>query len=80
MTSRPNHSYLCVFGCTCFLNQELLKPEAQTCWSEDSVKLDDEEILQGTTATQWDTQHSDADVEVGCTDLYIVTPVYQGIH
>lgn len=54
----------------CFLNQELLKPAAQT-WSEDTcsqnVKLDDDdedENGEGTTAALWDTQHSDADVEV----------------
>lgn len=55
-----------------FLNQELLKPVAQTCWSEEtcsqSVKLDDE-TAEGTTATQWGAQHSDTDVEVGYINL-----------
>lgn len=50
----------------CFLNQELLKPVAHTCWSEESCsqssKFDDDEIVEGTSATQWGTHHSDAEV------------------
>ncbi|KAM6914113.1 dynein axonemal assembly factor 8 isoform 2-T2 [Lycodopsis pacificus] len=41
--------------------EELLKPVAQTCCSEESGQLDDDEHVEGTTVT--DSQHSDADVE-----------------
>ncbi|KAK5855870.1 hypothetical protein PBY51_007508 [Eleginops maclovinus] len=35
--------------------EELMKP----CWSENSVKVDDDYIAQGSAAPQWSTQHSD---------------------
>ncbi|XP_059203241.1 dynein axonemal assembly factor 8 [Centropristis striata] len=48
--------------------EELLKPATQTCWSEESVKLDDDETVGGTTATQWGTQHSGANVEATASE------------
>ncbi|KAK9534734.1 hypothetical protein VZT92_007162 [Zoarces viviparus] len=51
--------------------EELLKPVAQTCWSEESEQLDDDgEHVEGTTVT--DTQHSDADVEADACERGIV--------
>ncbi|XP_031717758.1 uncharacterized protein LOC116391380 isoform X2 [Anarrhichthys ocellatus] len=50
--------------------EELLKPVAQTCWSEESGQLDDDEHVEGTTVT--DTQHSDADVEADACERGIV--------
>lgn len=57
---------LCAFA---FFNQELSKPVAQACGSEEArsqnAKFDNDGNVQVTTATQWCTQHSDTDVEVG---------------
>ncbi|XP_045888791.1 dynein axonemal assembly factor 8 isoform X1 [Micropterus dolomieu] len=47
--------------------EELLKPVAHTCWSEEScsqsAKFDDDEIVEGKSATQWGTHHSDAETD-----------------
>ncbi|CAK6971210.1 dynein axonemal assembly factor 8 [Scomber scombrus] len=47
--------------------EELLKPFSQTCWSEEncsqSLKLDDDEIVESTTVTHWGTQQSGTDIE-----------------
>ncbi|XP_054463217.1 dynein axonemal assembly factor 8 [Anoplopoma fimbria] len=50
--------------------EDLLKPVPQTCWSEESVQLDDDENVEGTTVTR--TQHSDADVEADACKRGIV--------
>ncbi|XP_032392881.1 uncharacterized protein LOC116702662 isoform X1 [Etheostoma spectabile] len=52
--------------------EELLKPVAQTCWSEESMKLDDDEIVEGTTATRWGTKHSeDAEDAASCERVIV---------
>ncbi|XP_029292824.1 uncharacterized protein C16orf71-like [Cottoperca gobio] len=48
--------------------EELMK----TCWQEESVKLDDDEIVQGAAALQWGTRRSDADVEADACERGIV--------
>ncbi|XP_056258276.1 dynein axonemal assembly factor 8 [Seriola aureovittata] len=50
--------------------EKLLKPVAQTSWSEEtcdslSLKLYDDKIAENKTAVQWDTGGSDADAEAG---------------
>ncbi|XP_076608322.1 dynein axonemal assembly factor 8 [Chaetodon auriga] len=54
--------------------EELLKPVPQTYWSEEtcsqSVKLDDDEIVEVTAAAQWSTQRSD--VKAGTCGIGIV--------
>ena len=58
--------------CACVYNQELLKPVAQTCWSEESTKMDDDEIVEGTTATLWGTKHSeDAEDAASCERVIV---------
>ncbi|XP_031168309.1 uncharacterized protein LOC116059406 isoform X3 [Sander lucioperca] len=52
--------------------EELLKPVAQTCWSEESMKLDDDEIVEGTKATLWGTKHSeDAEDAASCERVIV---------
>ncbi|GLD49175.1 uncharacterized protein AKAME5_000300400 [Lates japonicus] len=61
--------------------EKLLKPVAETCWSEeetcsqsndDDDDDDGDETVESTTAAQWDTRHSDADVEPGACGSNIV--------
>lgn len=53
----------------CFLNQGLLKPAAQRCWSEDRWDDDDDdEVAAGTTVTHRGARRPDADAEVGCVN------------
>lgn len=71
----------------CLLNQELLKPVAQTCWSEETcsqnVKLDDDEIEEVTNAVYCSTQHFYTNVEVGYNEPQFwgkeSAPVYHGM-
>lgn len=50
-----------------------MNPETQTCLSEEtcsqSVKLDNDEIVEAPTATQRCTRHCDADVKVGYSSV-----------
>ncbi|XP_074512139.1 dynein axonemal assembly factor 8 [Sebastes fasciatus] len=49
--------------------EELLRPVTQPCWTEESVKLYDDEIAEGSTVTKWGAQHCDADDEACERDI-----------
>lgn len=60
--------------CMCSLNQRLVKPAAETCWSGETccslgVKFDDNHVAESTGVAQGCRGGSDADAEVGFINL-----------
>ena len=66
-------------GCVFSKNPKLLEPVAQTIGSEEtrsqSLKLDDDGLVESTTVAQLSTGHRDAGVEVG---YIILQPLFYG--